>query len=71
MGHHAHIYLRRPGTQIAVDLGEKKLDVRPIRYGRAQFEHDGRTEVGQIEQIDPSDWESSGTIPKILVVQQR
>jgi hypothetical protein len=40
--------------QIAVDLSEKDLDVRPIRYGRAQFEHDGRTEVGQIEQIDPA-----------------
>jgi hypothetical protein len=37
----------------AIDLGEKDLDVRPIRYGRAQLEHDGRTEVGQVEQIDP------------------
>jgi hypothetical protein len=45
----------RPGTKIPVDLGEKDLDVRPIRYGRAQFEHDGRTEVGKIERIDPAD----------------
>jgi hypothetical protein len=36
------------------------LDVRPIRYGRAQFEHDGRSEVGQIEQIDPADWATTG-----------
>jgi hypothetical protein len=57
--------------QIAVDLGEKDLDVRPIRYGRAQFAHDGRTEVGQIEQIDPLDWETTGTVPKVLVVQRQ
>lgn len=70
MGHRAHIYLQRRGTQIAVDLGEKDLEVRPIRYGRAQFEHDGKTEVGQIEHIDPVDWENSGTVPKVLVVQR-
>jgi hypothetical protein len=69
--HRAHIYLQRPGTQIAVDLGEKDLDVRPIRYGRAQFAHDGRTEVGQIEQIDPLDWETPGAVPKVLVVQRQ
>jgi hypothetical protein len=34
------IYLQRPGTTSAADLGEKDLNVRPIRYGRAQFEHD-------------------------------
>jgi len=61
IGHRAHVYLQRPGTKIAVDLGEKDLDVRPIHYGRAQFEHDGRTEVGQIEQIDPGDWETTGS----------
>jgi hypothetical protein len=71
MGHHAHIYLQRTGTEIAVDVGEKDLDVRPVRYGRAQFEHDGRTEVGHIEQLDPPDWESSGALPKVLVVQQQ
>ena len=51
IGHHARIYLQRPGTKVAVDLGQKDLDVRPIRFGRAQFEDNGRTEVGQIEQI--------------------
>jgi hypothetical protein len=65
------MYLQRPGTQIAVDLGEKDLDVRPIRYGRAQFEHDGRTEVGQIERIDPADWETAGAVPNVLVVQRQ
>jgi hypothetical protein len=70
MGHRARIYLQRPGTKIAVDLGEKVLDVRPIRYGRGQFEHDGKIEVGHIEQIDPPDWESSGAVPKVLVVQR-
>ena len=53
------IYLQRPGTTSAADLGEKDLDVRPIRYGRAQFEHDVRTEVGQIERIDPADCETT------------
>jgi hypothetical protein len=70
MGHRVHIYLQRPGTQIAVDLGEKDLDVRPIRYGRAEFEHEGKTEVGHVEQIDPPDWESSGAVPKVLVAQR-
>jgi hypothetical protein len=45
--------------------------VRPIRYGRAQFEHDGRTEVGQIERIDPADWETTGAVPKVLVVRRQ
>ncbi len=71
MGHRARIYLQRTGTIIAVDLGEKDLDVRPILYGRAQFEHDGKMEVGHIELIDPSDWENSGAVPKVLVVQQQ
>jgi len=71
MGHRARIYLQRPGTKIAVDLGERELDVRPIRYGRAQFEHEGKTVVGTIEQIDPLDWESSGAMPKVLVVQRQ
>jgi hypothetical protein len=57
--------------QIAVDLGEKDLDVRPIRYGRAQFDHDGRTEVGRIEEIEPADWDTTGAVPKVLVVQQQ
>jgi hypothetical protein len=71
MDRRARIYMQRPGTKIALDLGEKDLDVCPIRYGRAQFEHDGKTEVGHIEQIDPSDWEGSGTVPKVLVVQRQ
>jgi hypothetical protein len=71
MGHRAHIYLRRPGTKIAVDLGEKELDVLPVRYRRAQFDHDGKIEVGRIEQIEPSDWDSSGAVPKILVVERQ
>ncbi|MGO8918480.1 MAG: hypothetical protein ACLQJR_21480 [Stellaceae bacterium] len=71
MGYRARIYLQRAATKIAVDLGEKDLDVRPVQYGRAQFEHDGKTEVGHIEQIDPPDWESSGAVPKVLVVQRQ
>ncbi|MGO8917687.1 MAG: hypothetical protein ACLQJR_17425 [Stellaceae bacterium] len=71
MAHRPRIHLQRPGTMIAVDLGEKDLDVRPVRYGRAQFEHDGKTEVGHIEQLDPPDWESSGAVPKVLVVQRQ
>ena len=43
----------------------------PIRHGRAAFEHAGKTEVGQIEVIDPPDWENSGAVPKVLVVQRQ
>jgi hypothetical protein len=71
IGHRAHVYLQRPGLLAAVDLGEKELDVRPIQYGRAQFEHDGRTEVGRIERIDPADWDTTGAVPKVLVVQRQ
>jgi hypothetical protein len=71
IGYRAHVRLQRPGAQIAVDLGEKELDVRPIRYGRAQFDHDGRTEVGRIEEIEPADWETTGAVPKVLVVQRQ
>jgi hypothetical protein len=35
MGYRAHVYLQQTGTRIAVDLGEKDLDVRPVRHGRA------------------------------------
>jgi hypothetical protein len=45
--------------------------VRPVLYGRAQFAHDGRTEVGHIEQIEPADWETIGAVPKVLVVQRQ
>jgi hypothetical protein len=69
--HPARVYLQRPGTRNAIDLGEKDLDVRPVRYGRAQFKHDGKTEVGHIEQLDPPDWERSGAVPKVLVVQRQ
>jgi hypothetical protein len=71
MGHRARIYLQRQGTKIAHDLGEKELDMRPIRNGRARFDHDGKTEVGHIEQIDPADWDASGAVPKLLVVQRQ
>lgn len=69
MSFRGRVYLQRPGTKIAVDLGEKDLDVRPIPYGRAKFEHDGRTEIGRIDQIGPSDWDGTGAIPKIHGVQ--
>jgi hypothetical protein len=71
MDHRVRVYLQRPGTKIAVDLGEKDLDVRPVALGRAQFEHNGKTEVGHIEQIDPPNWEGSTAVPKVLVVQRQ
>ncbi len=43
--------------------------MRPVRHGRAKFEHDWRTEIGRIDQIDSSDWDGTGAIPKIHVVQ--
>jgi hypothetical protein len=70
IGHRARVHLQRPGATIAADLGEKDLEIRPIRYGRALFRHEGKVEVGRIEQIDPADWESSGVVPTVLVVQR-
>jgi hypothetical protein len=69
MDHRVRVNL--PGTKIAVDLDEKDLDVRPIRRGRAQFEHNGKTEVGHIEEVEPPNWEGSGAVPKVLAVQRR
>jgi hypothetical protein len=71
MGHRARVYLQRPGTQTVDFLGEKDLEVRPIRHGRARFEHDGRFEVGHIEQIEPPDWESAGAVPTVTVIQRQ
>jgi hypothetical protein len=70
MGHRARVSWKRSGTDNAVDLGEKELDIRPILYGRAQFEHDGKIEIGHIERIDPSDWDARGIVPQILVVKR-
>lgn len=70
MGHRARVSWQRRGAEQAVDLGEKELDIRPILYGRAQFEHDGKIEIGHIEEIDPPDWAARGVIPKILVVKR-
>lgn len=69
MAYRVHIYLKRSGTQIAVDLGEKELETRPIRHGRAQFEHEGKKETGHIEHVEPADWDSTGTVPRVVVVQ--
>jgi hypothetical protein len=61
---HATTY-RRPSI-----LARRISTFARLGTARAQFEHDGRTEVGKIEQIDPADWETTGAVPKVLVVQR-
>jgi hypothetical protein len=43
--------------------------VRPVRHGRARFTHQGAIVVGHIDSVTPTDWDSTGTIPAVYVVQ--
>jgi hypothetical protein len=66
----ARVHLQRPGATVATDIGDQELGWRPIRYGRTEFWYDGKTQVGRVEQIDPTDWDARGVVPAVLIVQR-
>lgn len=69
MGFKAIVYLERSGTTQGLPLGEMELEIRPVRYGRAKFEHNGKIEIGRIVQVSPADWDHRGVIPTVYVSQ--
>jgi hypothetical protein len=69
MGFKAIVYLERLGTTQGLPLGEMELEIRPVRYGRAKFEHNGKIEIGRIVQVSPADWDHRGVIPTVYVSQ--
>ena len=70
MAFNARVYLQRFGHTDAEYLGEVELDVRPIRNGRASFMHQGAIVIGHIDSVTPTDWDSTGAIPAVYVVQR-
>jgi hypothetical protein len=68
MSYKVHIYVKRPPSPSAVDLGEMEITERPVLIQQVSFEHEGNKEIGVIEQIDPGDWETRGVVPKIYIV---
>ena len=66
----ARVYLQLPGENDAEYLGEIELDVRPIREGRTRFTHRGQIVVGHIDSVTPPNWDETGAIPAVYVVQR-
>jgi len=66
----ARVYLQRFGHTDADYLGEIDLDMRPVREGRIRFTHDGVIVVGHIDNVAPADWDRTGAIPAVYVMQR-
>jgi hypothetical protein len=70
MAFKARVYLQRSDSRTeAAYLGEIELEGRPILNGRTSFMHDGKIEVGHIDTVAPSNWDETGVIPTIYIVQ--
>jgi hypothetical protein len=70
MAFKARVYLQRFGHTHPEYLGEIDLDMRPIREGRIRFTHQGVVVAGHIDNVAPADWDKSGAIPAVYVVQR-
>ena len=44
-------------------IGEIDVTPRPIRNGRTVFTHVGKIETGHVEDVEPPDWDKTGTVP--------
>jgi hypothetical protein len=69
MAFKVRVYLQRRGEIEATYIGELDVDPRPVRYGRTTFTHAGKTETGRVDAVDPIDWDETGIVPTIRVVQ--
>lgn len=69
MAYKSRIYLQRVPDSKPEYLGEVDLELRPARWGRTSFVHNGKREGGYIDSINPPAWESLGVAPTILVVK--
>ena len=68
MGYKVHVYMRQPPSQVPIDVGEAELSLRPALLQQVSFQHQGKVEVGLVEQIDPPNWEKRGKVPDVYVV---
>lgn len=69
MNYRARVYLQRPSKTTVTYIGQIDVDPRPARGHRVRFTHDGKIEMGLVEQVLPDEWESLGVVPTIHVVQ--
>jgi len=65
----ARVFLQRRGELEAKYIGELEVDPRPVRHGRTNFTHAGKTETGRVDAVEPPDWDKAGVVPTIHVVQ--
>ncbi len=73
MAFKARVHVERTiktGTTEEEYLGEIDLDLRPVPEQQITLMHKGRREVGQIESVAPPNWEQTGVIPFVRVVQR-
>ena len=69
MSYRARVYLQRPSETAATYIGPMDVDPRPVKGRQVRFTHDGKMEIGQVDQVVPENWESLGVVPTIHVVQ--
>jgi hypothetical protein len=69
MSYRARVYLERTSEKAATYIGPMDVELRPVRGRQVRFTHDGKIEIGQVDQVVPENWESLGVVPTIHVVQ--
>lgn len=70
MNYRARVYLQRPSELAATYIGPMDVDPRPVKGHEVRFTHDGKIEIGLVDQVVPDKWESLGVVPTIHVVQR-
>jgi hypothetical protein len=70
MTYRARVYLQRRSEMTATYFGPMDVDPRPVKGHQVRFTHDGKIEIGLVDQIVPDDWGSLGVVPTIHVVQR-
>jgi|HubBroStandDraft_6_1064221.scaffolds.fasta_scaffold1252887_2 hypothetical protein len=70
MNYRARVYLQRPSEMAATYIGPMDVDSRPVKGHQVRFTHDGKIEIGLVDQVVPDSWESLGVVPTIHVVQR-
>jgi hypothetical protein len=69
MSHQARVYLQRPLEKTTTYIGLTDVDPRPVRGHQIRFMHDGKLEIGLVDQVAPDKWERLGVVPTIHIVQ--
>jgi len=69
MSYRARVYLQRSSETAATYIGPMDVDPRPVKGSQVRFTHEGKIEIGQVDQVVPENWASLGVVPTIHVVQ--